>query len=221
MKISTSRQALNLLLLTAFFVTFPNPVLSDEPSAQWDITIPQGEPRRLEFTATEGTWMSLSVSPDDQTIVFDLLGDIYTLPRSGGRAIALTQDRAWDIEPRFSPDGERIAFISDRDGTRNIWTMRLDGTERQQISKEKFEGLSSPTWTPDGQSIIARQKLSRHSPTYKGPWLLVQYALSDGAKSTIISDALNDAFQPGWLYRKIGFRAQVRGLGASGPSVSP
>lgn len=188
----------------------------DASQTQWDISEPRGEARRLKFTTTEGTWMSVSVSPKDDTIVFDLLGDLYTLPREGGRAQPLLSGRAWEIEPRFSPDGEHIAFISDRDGTQNIWLIRPDGTGLRQVSHETFEGVSSPTWAPDGKSIIARQKRSRQSPTYKGPWIVVRYQIDDGTKDVVIDEALNASYQSA-IYPF----TQVAGLTASGPSFSP
>ncbi len=69
--------------------------------------------RPLTFTVTEGTWMSVDVSPDGRTIVFDLLGDLYTLPIAGGQARRITDGRAYDTQPRWSPDGGTIVFASD------------------------------------------------------------------------------------------------------------
>ena len=87
----------------------------------WEVNNPDfsSQPRFASINVTEGTWVSLDVSPDGSTIVFDLLGDIYSLPIEGGKATAITQGMAWDIQPRFSPDGSQIAFISDRDGGDN------------------------------------------------------------------------------------------------------
>src|SRR5271169_477696 len=79
--------------------------------------------RKIEFTTDEGTWLSLDVSPDGKTIVFELLGDIYTLPIEGGTAKLIDGGMAFDSQPRFSPDGKWVAFISDREGSENIWIM--------------------------------------------------------------------------------------------------
>ena len=54
--------------------------------AQATDSLPLPSSRRLQFSASEGTWMSLDVAPDGRTIVFDLLGDLYTLPIDGGTA---------------------------------------------------------------------------------------------------------------------------------------
>src|SRR6266436_1177082 len=77
--------------------------------------------RKIEFTTDEGTWISLDVSPDGKTIVFELLGDLYTLPIEGGQAKLVSGGMAFDSQPKFSPDGKWIAFLSDREGSDNIW----------------------------------------------------------------------------------------------------
>ncbi len=110
--------------------------------------------RTIEFTTDEGTWLSLDVSPDGQTLVLELLGDLYTLPIAGGDAKPLTTGMAFDSMPRFSPDGKWIAFISDRDGAENLWIMRADGSEPKKLSDDKGAEFSSPNWTPDSQYVI-------------------------------------------------------------------
>jgi len=110
--------------------------------------------RNATFTATEGTWISLDVSPDGQTIVFDLLGDLYTMPIEGGTATPLLTGMAFDVQPRFSPDGERIAFVSDKSGGDNLWTMALDRTDTTQVSRGNGNLFVSPEWTPDGEFIV-------------------------------------------------------------------
>ena len=73
-----------------------------------------------KIKTNEGTWLSLDVSPDGQTIVFDFLGDLYTLPITGGKAERITEGLAFDNHPRFSPDGKEIVFISDEDSAENV-----------------------------------------------------------------------------------------------------
>ncbi|HEX6133474.1 MAG TPA: amidohydrolase family protein [Longimicrobiales bacterium] len=125
--------------------------------AKWDVTAPHGPTTIVEFETSEGTWMNVDVSPDGRTLVFDLLGDIYTMPVAGGRATLVLGGPAYETMPRFSPDGRRIAFTSDRDGLENIWTADTGGGDLRQISKERERQVSNPAWTPDGQYIVARK----------------------------------------------------------------
>src|SRR5262245_66507330 len=71
---------------------------------------------KVSFTTDEGTWMSLDVSPDGQTIVFDLLGDIYTLPIAGGEAKRIVGGMSLEAQPKFSPDGKLLFFTIDGRG---------------------------------------------------------------------------------------------------------
>lgn len=127
----------------------------DKP--KWDVNNPPGEYKEVEITTTEGTWMNLDVSPDGKTIVFDMLGDIYTLPVSGGDAKLIKGGHAFEVQPRFSPDGKQICFTSDAGGGDNVWVMDADGSNAKQITKEDFRLLNNPIWTPDGKYIIARK----------------------------------------------------------------
>lgn len=129
----------------------------DEKAEKWDVMNPPGPKRFVNIDVTEGTWMSLDISPDGETIAFDLLGDIYTMPVTGGRAKNISSGMAWEMQPRFSPDGSRIAFISDRAGGDNIWTMDKDGTDKEQVTKESFRLLNNPTWHPSGDFIAGRK----------------------------------------------------------------
>lgn len=119
--------------------------------------LPLETTRTVSFDTDEGTWLSSDVSPDGKTIVFDLLGDIYTLPIGGGTAKPILTGIAFDAQPRFSPDGKRIVFISDRDGANNVWTSSTDGTDPRQISHLKQGDMVSPAWTPDGRYIMVAQ----------------------------------------------------------------
>lgn len=124
--------------------------------------LPLKPERTLEFSTRVGHWMSVDVSPDGQQLVFDHLGDLYTLPISGGRATPLTRGMAFDAQPRFSPDGRKIVFVSDRDGGWNVWTMSLDKRDTAQVSRGKTNNYESPDWTPDGRYIITTRNNKLH-----------------------------------------------------------
>jgi Tol biopolymer transport system component len=117
-------------------------------------SLPLRTARTVSFETSEGTWMSLDVSPDGRTIVFELLGDIYTMPISGGTATRLTSGPGFDSQPRWSPDGKRIVFLSDRSGAENVWLMDPDGSKSKALTKGTNNLYASPEWTPDGNYIV-------------------------------------------------------------------
>ncbi|MEM7690070.1 MAG: amidohydrolase family protein [Pseudomonadota bacterium] len=130
----------------------------DGEDAKWDVEAAKGaEIKQVPITTDEGTWMDVDVSPDGRFIAFTLLGDIYTVPMSGGAATRIAEGMAWEVHPRFSPDGSRIAFTSDRGGGNNIWIMNADGSDKRQLTKESFRLLNQPTWSPDGEFIAAKK----------------------------------------------------------------
>lgn len=158
-------------MIIAFFTLFvlspltraePNPATAEngdhtaDEAPDWDITAAFGPTHDVHVDTTEGTWMSVTVHGD--TIVFDLLGDLWTLPLSGGEATRLTSGSAWDSEPRFSPDGTRIAYVSDANGNEQIWTMNADGTGAALLTSESTARVTDPVWDPSGPWLIARRR---------------------------------------------------------------
>jgi Tol biopolymer transport system component len=116
--------------------------------------LPLKPARTIRFTTNVGSWLSLDVSPDGQTIVFDHLGDLYTIPITGGKATPLTRGMAVDAQPRFSPDGKRVTFVSDRKGASNLWIMSLDKRDTVQLTRGRNDSYDSPEFTPDGKYVI-------------------------------------------------------------------
>ena len=134
-----------------------SPKPTNAKPAKWDVAARHGPGRDVAIDTRKGTWLSLDVSPDGKEIAFDLLGDIYTLPIGGGEARAITSGGAWDMQPRYSPNGREIAFTSDRGGGDNIWAMGSDGSRARAITKETFRLLNQADWSPDGNYIVARK----------------------------------------------------------------
>ena len=128
-------------------------------SKKWDVNNPHKDwsYKTFNLNTDEGTWMNLDISPDGKTIVFDMLGDIYTMPVTGGKAKALRTGLAFEVQPRYSPDGTYISFTSDAGGGNNIWVMTADGQNAKAITKEKYRLLNNAVWTPDGKSLVARK----------------------------------------------------------------
>ena len=119
-----------------------------------DKNLPLEVGRRIPIKTDEGTWMSLDVSPDGKTIAFDFLGDIFTIPIAGGKPTQFTKGMAFDTHPKFSPDGKRLLFISDRSGGENIWWFNLDKQDSLQVTKGNTNHYQSAEWTPDGNYIV-------------------------------------------------------------------
>ncbi|WP_342647851.1 amidohydrolase family protein [Mucilaginibacter sp. CSA2-8R] len=166
-------------------------------SAQkWNIENTPGPAKKVSITTDEGTWMNVDVSPDGKVIVFDLLGDIYSLPVAGGKATLLAGGKAWEVQPRFSPDGKSIAFTSDRDGGDNVWVMGNDGGAKRAITKENFRLLNNPYWTPDGQYIVARKHFTGARSLGAGEIWMYHKNGGDGLQLTKRKNDQQDAGEP-------------------------
>ncbi|MEO8778972.1 MAG: amidohydrolase family protein [Rhodanobacter sp.] len=114
--------------------------------------------RHIRFDTDEGTWVSLDVSPDGRSIVFELLGDLYQVDMRGGVAKAITHGLPFDSQPRFSPDGKHIVFVSDRSGNENVWVADINGGHVRQVSMlDDNRVFASPTWSADGRSIYVSE----------------------------------------------------------------
>ncbi len=96
--------------------------------------------------------MSLDVSPDGRHLAFDLLGHIYEMPIDGGEATALTTGRSWNMFPRYSPDGMRLAFSSDRGGSEDMWILHRGTDSLENISDMPLPVVQG-TWSADGRAL--------------------------------------------------------------------
>lgn len=154
--------------------------------------------RTFSFNLTEGSWIALDVSPDGQTIVFDFLGDLYTIPISGGTATQITSGMQFDSQPRYSPDGKHIVFISDESGGENLWTYSFDTEKKKQVTKGNSNAYQSPEWSPDGKYMIA-------SKSGRGGHKIWLYHVDGGSGTALTSDSnagrmIEGAFDPTGRY---------------------
>lgn len=138
-------------------------VAQEKPDVKQDSTkkekkknkdLPLEPGRKIRIQSSEGSWMSLDVSPDGKTIAFDFLGDIYLLPISGGTAQQFTKGMSFDSHPKFSPDGKHILFVSDRSGAENVWRFSIDRKDSLQITKGSTDNIQSADWSPDGNYVV-------------------------------------------------------------------
>jgi imidazolonepropionase-like amidohydrolase/Tol biopolymer transport system component len=169
----------------------------EKEEEKWDVNNPPGTRSEVPIDVDEGTWMAVDVSPDGKEIAFDLLGDLYVIPMAGGEARALTHSIAWEMQPRYSPDGRHIAFTSDAGGGDNIWIMDRDGKNPRQVTEEDFRLLNSPAWSPDGQFIAARKHFTSARSLGAGEiWLYHRSSGGDGLQMTKRPNDQKDVGEP-------------------------
>jgi Tol biopolymer transport system component len=148
----------SLLFLIAFLISVPLSLKAQDSIAVQDTVktkeLPLKPERNISFPIKEGTWISVDVSPDGKTIVFDMMGDIYSIPVTGGKAKKLTRGLQYDVHPTFSPDGRSIAFISDKSGSDNIYIMDLSTEELKQVTEDSNQTFFSADWSPDGDYLV-------------------------------------------------------------------
>ena len=201
--------ALFLLLFVPFVALAQDADHTDADSTAVEMDekadLPLVPERWLTYTATEGSWISLDVSPDGQTIVFDLLGDLWLLPIEGGKADTLTTGMAFDSQPRFSPDGKTVIFKSDRSGGENIWTIDIDSGESKQLTKGNADHYESPEFAPDGEYYLYSKGSGRFGAS--AIWMA---HLDGGSGKAIIGEgaaqhALGATFSPDgrWIWHTI------------------
>jgi len=147
---------LSLLLLLTLSARADTPAADAPKPPPWDISAPHGPTHDVSLSLSEGTWMS--VTTQGQRVIFDLLGDLWSMPLSGGEATALTHGPSWDVEPRLSPDGKRIAYTSDAGGSEQIWVMDADGSNRRQLTDDADARFTDPVWDPTGSWILGRRR---------------------------------------------------------------
>jgi imidazolonepropionase-like amidohydrolase/Tol biopolymer transport system component len=153
---------MRILILVLFVAFHLNQVTAQDKSVpKKDSTIftsfkgmPLKATRAIPIQTNEGTWTSVSISPDGKTILFDLMGDIYSMPSTGGKATPITKGLAYDNHPSFSPDGKRILFISDRGGAENLWYIDIAKKDTVALTEEQNQNFPGAVYTPDGNYIV-------------------------------------------------------------------
>lgn len=165
---------------------------------KWDVANPKGDWgfKEHKFTTDEGSWMNLDVSPDGKQIAFDMLGDIYIMPITGGKATPLRTGLPFEIQPRFSPDGKKISFTSDAGGGDNIWVMNTDGSDAKQITKEKFRLLNNAVWSSDGNYLVAKKHFSSKRSLGAGEMWMYHITGGSGLQLTKRKNDQQDVNEP-------------------------
>jgi len=185
----------------ALLIVASSAFAADEPKKKddkkkWDVEAPLGPTKTIEFTTDEGTWMNLDVSHDGKQIAFDLLGDIYVMPISGGKATLLRGGPAFEVQPRFSPDDKRISYTSDKDGADNVWVMNRDGSNPKQVTKEDFRLVNNAVWMPDGQFLVAKKHFTSRRSLGAGEMWLYHISGGEGLQVTKRRNDQQDVGEP-------------------------
>lgn len=185
-------------LLSVLILAAAQPVFSQDKkdAPKWDVEKFRGTTKNFTINTDEGTWMNLDVSPDGKDIVFDILGDIYIMPISGGTAKLLTGGAAFDVQPRFSPNGRYISYTSDKSGGDNIWMMNRDGSGKRQITKENFRLLNNATWMPNSEYIVARKHFTGTRSLGAGEMWMYNINGGDGVQLTKRKNDQQDSGEP-------------------------
>ncbi|MEO6151133.1 MAG: amidohydrolase family protein [Mucilaginibacter sp.] len=178
--------------LFLIIILFATPIHAQK----WNVENTSGPPKKVTITTDEGTWMNLDVSPDGKTIVFDLLGDIYAIPLTGGKATILAGGRASEVQPRFSPDGKYISYTSDKEGGDNIWIMNSNGDNKHSVTKENFRLLNNASWSPDGDYLVARKHFTGTRSMGAGEMWLYYKSGGEGMQLTKRKNDQQDAGEP-------------------------
>lgn len=158
-------------------------VVSDTSVEAGPGSLPLEPTRTFEMTTSEGSWLSVDVHPEGESVVFGLLGDLYTLPIGGGEATRITSGMAFDSQPRYGPEGDQVAFISDRSGSEHVWVLDRSEQDTTRLSTGDNLRFHSPEWTPDGNYVIASRQTSLGDPAK--PWL---YHVEGGSGTPLVEE---------------------------------
>jgi imidazolonepropionase-like amidohydrolase/Tol biopolymer transport system component len=184
------------LIISCLFMLLSVAAQDKKEATKWDVEKYKGQTKNINISTNEGTWMNLDVSSDGTEIVFDLLGDIYKMSINGGQAKLLTGGAAWDVQPRFSPNGKYISFTSDKSGGDNIWIMDRDGGNKKQVTKETFRLLNNAVWMPNSEYLVARKHFTGSRSLGAGEMWMYSIYGGDGVQLTKRKNDQQDAGEP-------------------------
>lgn len=147
----------------------------------------------IDVTVSEGTSMSVAVSPDGKTLAIDLQGSIWTLPSAGGTAKRITGLFDDARQPVWSPDGKWITFFGYLDGGYNLWTIAPDGSGEHQLTWGSYDDRE-PAYSHDGRYLAFASDRDNPLGSSYNIWTL---DLASGTVKRVTSDN-DENHMPAW-----------------------
>jgi len=177
------RLPLPIKIITAFIAAGSIGIFPQQPSSG------AATVRTVRITTHEGTMIAIALSADKHTLAMDLQGTLFTMPASGGQATQITDELYDARQPDWSPDGNSIAFQSNRNGLIHIWVAKRDGSGAHELTTGDFEDRE-PHWSPDGTRIA-------FSSDRSGNYDIWDVTVANGQLHQITRNPAND-FAPSW-----------------------
>ncbi len=162
----------------------------------------------------QGTNLAVALAPDGNTLVIDVLGQLWSMPATGGGAVPLTPAGEQARNPRFSPDGQRIVYQRRNGDHWDLWLLELATQQQRALTTATFDERE-PDFTQDGRAVVFASNRTGHYCL----WSITV----DGGVETQLTEEGGDAAYPSvaehgrvaYLLRR-GGEWSVRVLGTDG-----
>ena len=187
-----SRRGIRIAVTGGLFVSLCVAITSGRSGFSASQT-PAGRGATVDVPVTEGTSMSVSISPDGRTLATDLQGSIWTMPAAGGTMKRITDPFNDARQPNWSPDGKTITFFAYRDGGYDLWAVAADGSNQHKLTVGTFDDRE-PMFSHDGTRIAFSSDRGDQLGSDYNIWVL---DLRTGELRQLTKNPAED-FMPSW-----------------------